>query len=75
MYKVPAKCWTEAQPLGNGQIGAMVFGGVKSEKISLNHDTLWSGIPRQINIDGAYEALNKAKALFKVKNTPKLISV
>jgi len=65
IYKTPAKCWTEAQPLGNGQIGAMVFGGVKNEKICLNHDTLWSGTPRQINIDGAYEALNKAKALLQ----------
>ena len=61
MYKSPAKSWTEAQPLGNGQLGAMVFGGVKNEKISLNHDTLWTGRPRQINIEGAYDALEKTR--------------
>ena len=68
MYKAPAKCWTEAMPIGNGQIGAMVCGGVKTEKIYLNHDTHWSGRPRQIIIEGAYEALNKAKALLQSEN-------
>lgn len=63
MYKMPAKCWTEAQPLGNGSIGAMVFGGIVKEKISLNHDTLWTGGPRQVNITGAYDALQRAKEL------------
>ena len=44
-YDSPAHYWQEALPLGNGSLGAMVFGGTGEEKISLNHDTLWSGRP------------------------------
>lgn len=42
-YKTPAKKWVEALPLGNGHIGAMVYGGCMEDRISLNLDTLWSG--------------------------------
>ena len=42
-YNKPAKCWEEALPLGNGRIGAMVYGGVDQERLQLNEDTLWSG--------------------------------
>jgi len=42
-YNSPAKSFTEALPLGNGSLGAMVYGGVPEEKISLNYDTFWSG--------------------------------
>ncbi len=45
LYDRPAAYWQEALPLGNGSIGAMFFGGVKEERIALNHDTLWSGRP------------------------------
>jgi alpha-L-fucosidase 2 len=44
-YAQPAKVWTEALPLGNGKMGAMVFGGVGDERIALNDATLWSGGP------------------------------
>ncbi len=44
-YKQPAKNHFEALPLGNGKLGAMLFGGVKKEQITLNQDTLWSGYP------------------------------
>ncbi|MHC1696321.1 MAG: glycoside hydrolase N-terminal domain-containing protein [Eubacteriales bacterium] len=44
-YKNPAKVWEEALPLGNGRMGAMVWGGVELEEINLNEDTLWSGLP------------------------------
>jgi len=44
-YKAPAAKWEEALPLGNGRLGAMVFGGTKVEKLQLNEDTLWSGEP------------------------------
>jgi len=50
-YKQPAKIWTEALPLGNGRLGAMVFGGVNEETISLNEATLWSGGPVKTNIN------------------------
>ena len=44
-FRQPAKIWTEALPVGDGRIGAMVFGGVASERIQLNEHTLWSGHP------------------------------
>ncbi len=49
-YRQPASTWTEALPVGNGRLGAMVFGGTASERIQLNEDTLWSG--------GPYDPLN-----------------
>lgn len=52
-YLKPAKKWTEALPLGNGRIGAMIFGQIQEEHIQLNEDTLWSGDPadRDAKID------------------------
>jgi len=44
-YDRPAQAWTEALPLGNGRMGAMVFGGVERERFQLNEDTLTSGEP------------------------------
>jgi alpha-L-fucosidase 2 len=44
-FRQPARLWTEALPVGDGRIGAMVFGGVASERIQLNEHTLWSGHP------------------------------
>ena len=44
-YDGPAGCWNEALPLGNGRLGAMVFGGSGTERIQLNEDTLWAGGP------------------------------
>lgn len=41
-YRQPAACWNEALPLGNGKIGAMVFGGISGETIQLNEESLWS---------------------------------
>lgn len=46
MYTTPAEDWeSEATPMGNGFIGAMIFGGVDSDRIQLNEHTLWSGGP------------------------------
>lgn len=44
-YDQPASAWEEALPLGNGKTGAMVFGGIASERFQLNDNTLWSGYP------------------------------
>ncbi|WP_233206715.1 glycoside hydrolase N-terminal domain-containing protein [Caulobacter sp. FWC2] len=44
-YRQPAKAWVEALPVGSGKLGAMVFGGVASERLQLNEDTLWAGGP------------------------------
>jgi len=44
-YRQPAKEWVEALPVGNGRLGAMVFGGINQERIQLNEDSVWSGQP------------------------------
>lgn len=62
-YSTPAGAWTEALPVGNGRLGAMVFGGVETERIQLNEDTLWSGFPRDWNNPGAKEALPEVRRL------------
>ena len=52
-YKKPAKQWVEALPVGNGHIGAMVFGGVEQELLQLNESSLWSGGPVKTNVNPA----------------------
>ena len=44
-YQQPARKWVEALPLGNGRLGAMVFGGVEKERLQLNEESLWAGEP------------------------------
>ena len=44
-FNQPATNWTEALPLGNGRLGAMVFGGVAKERLQLNDDGFWAGCP------------------------------
>ena len=44
-YRKPASAWEEALPVGNGIIGAMVFGGADEERIQLNEETMWTGWP------------------------------
>ncbi len=62
-YKSPAKAWTQSLPIGNGTLGAMIFGGTKEEKICLNHDELWSGKPKNTIREGAPESYKKAQKL------------
>ena len=62
-YKKPASNWNEALPLGNGQLGAMVFGGISKVRYGLNHDTLWSGYPRQKNEEDLTEYYNESLRL------------
>lgn len=50
-YEQPASVWQEALPLGNGTMGAMVFGRTTDELIQLNEATLWSGGPRKKNVN------------------------
>lgn len=61
-YPAPAKNWNEALPLGNGRLGAMVFGGLPEERLQINDDTLWSGGPRSWNNPRAKEALPEVRA-------------
>ena len=44
-YTKPAEFWVEALPLGNGRLGAMVFGNPYRERIQLNENTVWAGSP------------------------------
>ncbi len=62
-YTQPAVEWTDALPLGNGKIGAMVFGGVKQDRIQFNEETLWTGSPRNYNKSGAYKYLPRIRKL------------
>jgi alpha-L-fucosidase 2 len=62
-YRAPARQWTEALPLGNGRLGAMVFGGVQTERLQLNEDTLWSGGPSDWNNPGARSVLPQVRRL------------
>ena len=62
-YNKPAIKWTEALPLGNGRIGAMVFGGVEQDRIQFNEETLWTGEPRDYNRKGAYKYLDSIRRL------------
>ncbi len=62
-YKQPAKIWTDALPVGNGRLGAMVFGGINEERLQLNADTLWSGHPRDWNNPHASEVLPEVRRL------------
>ncbi len=67
-YQQPAKEWTEALPVGNGRLGAMIFGGVKNEKIQFNEDTLWTGGPHEYQHAGAVAYLPVVrKMLFEGK--------
>ena len=52
-YRQPAEKWLEALPIGNGYMGAMVFGGTEHERIALNESTFWSGRPHDYNDSNA----------------------
>ncbi len=69
-YRKPAQKWTEALPVGNGRLGAMVFGKVKTEQLQLNEDTLWAGHPIERDRVGAYKHLDESrKLIFEGKYT------
>lgn len=76
-YRQPTAKWIEALPLGNGRLGAMVFGGATMERIQLNEDTLWAGGPYDPSNPEAREALPEARRLIfegKYKEAEKLIN-
>ena len=62
-YPQPARQWEEAVPLGNGRLGAMVFGGTENERIQFNEDTLWFGEPRDYSHKGAAKYLPEIRRL------------
>lgn len=72
-YSKPASQWVEALPVGNGRLGAMIFGGIEEELLQLNETTLWSGGPIKENVNPAAPALlpKIRKALLEEKDYSK----
>ena len=62
-YEQPAKQWVEALPIGNGRLGAMIYGNPCNEVISLNENTLWAGSPNRNDNSNAKEALPEVRKL------------
>jgi alpha-L-fucosidase 2 len=62
-YPMPAREWVQALPVGSGRLGAMVFGGVESERLALNEGTLWGGGPYDPNNPRALAALPEVRGL------------
>lgn len=62
-YSRPATQWVEALPVGNGRLGAMVFGGVTTERLQINEDSVWTGGPRSYARPGAAEHLPELRRL------------
>lgn len=62
-YDKPATNWNEALPIGNGRLGAMVFGGIQREQLQLNEETIWTGGPgNNVNRD-LYPAMQRMREL------------
>ena len=62
-YNKPAQKWTEALPIGNGRLGAMIFGGVENDRIQFNEETLWTGAPNDYVHKGASKYLGQIRQL------------
>lgn len=73
-YDKPATFWTEALPLGNGRLGAMVYGGVRSDTIQINESSFWAGCPYRKADAGnqgmPYEAVGNLILSFPTHNSP-----
>lgn len=61
-HRQPASQWNEATPIGNGRLGAMIFGNTDTERIQLNEDSLWSGAPQDADNPDALKALTEKSA-------------
>jgi len=64
-FNHPAWEWVQALPIGNGQMGGMVYGGVDEEKIQLNEGTIWAGGPHDAVNPQAFEAITQVRALLR----------
>ena len=62
-YDKPATIWEEALPIGNGRLGAMIYGGTGKDHIQFNEETLWTGEPHDYSNEGAYGYLEKIREL------------
>ena len=68
-YDHPAKTWTQALPVGNGKIGAMVYGNVAAERIQLNEESIWAGQPNTNVNPSAHDYLPQVRDLALAGNT------
>ncbi|KAJ4914267.1 Alpha-L-fucosidase 2 [Raphanus sativus] len=59
----PSRNWTDAIPIGNGRLGATIWGGVSSETLNINEDTIWTGVPADYTNPNAPEALSQVRNL------------
>jgi len=71
-YRQPSAKWEEALPLGNGHIGAMVFGSVPTERIQFTEHTVWTGQPHDYARPGAAKALPEMRRLLFAGRTLEL---
>src|SRR5271169_5965479 len=62
-YNQPAVLWTDALPVGNGHMGAMIFGGAAHERIQFNEHTVWNGEPHDYAHHGASKYLGQLREL------------
>ncbi|WP_342648367.1 glycoside hydrolase N-terminal domain-containing protein [Mucilaginibacter sp. CSA2-8R] len=62
-YNQPSRKWTDALPIGNGRLGAMIYGGIDTERIQFNEQTLWTGRPRAYQREGAVKYLQPIRQL------------
>ncbi len=67
-YDGPATQWVEALPLGNGRMGAMVYGGTARERIQFNEATIWTGGPHDYARPGAHRYLPRLRELLHAGN-------
>src|SRR5258706_6929963 len=69
-FDAPAKNFTESSPLGNGRLGAMMFGGVDDERIVLNESSIWSGSRQDADREDAYKVLPEIRRLLLEGKNP-----
>ena len=62
-YNKPAQNWNEALPIGNGKLGAMVFGGATQEHLQLNEETIWAGEPGNNVPKNTFDSIQKIRKL------------
>ena len=74
-YQEPASKWIEALPVGNGRLGAMVFGDPNNERIQLNEDSMWPGAADWGNAQGNVDDLKEIRSLLKKGEIKKVDSL
>ncbi len=69
-FDAPANDFTESSPMGNGRLGAMMYGGANDERIVLNESSLWSGSPQNADRQDAYKTLPEIRRLLLEGKNP-----